>query len=120
MAEFTNLSINELKEFAHAVYASGTREACVAQLNVIDVSDGVHTMLYIPWRGEQRLPFGHTRDTSPTATYDYVCAHGTGMDALGSMLSLDPRPQTLNPKTLKNPTSPRSPTSPVDPRPYRP
>ena len=76
------------QQFAHAVLASGTRDACVEMhAAVTEISDGVHQMLYIPWRGEERLPFGHT--TPPSSTYDYTCTHGTDVQSAGLIMLED-------------------------------
>ena len=42
-------------------------------------------MLFVPRKGEQRWPFGHAPEDSPTGTYHYTCAHGTDLPTAGKI-----------------------------------
>ena len=53
---------------------------------VIVISDGVHTILYVPWKGEESLPCGSSATTPPGPTHNYVCCHGTDMQPTSGIL----------------------------------
>ena len=73
MAVDSGIDPDMVREFAHQVLASGTPEACdELSATMTPISDGVHNMLYVPWKGSPRHPLariGQIRHEMFTATF---------------------------------------------------
>ena len=70
MAVDSGIDPDMVREFAHQVLASGTPEACdELSATMTPISDAVHNMLYVPWKGSPRQPFGTLRSDPPRDVY---------------------------------------------------
>ena len=87
MAVNSDIDPDMVREFAHQVLASGTPEACdELSATMTPISDGVHNMLYVPWKGQ---PLGTLRSDPPRDVYSYVCARGTDVPTAGKIMLED-------------------------------
>ena len=86
MAADSDIDPDMVREFAHQVLASGTPEACdELSATVTPISDGVHDMLYIPWK----------RGHSPTVRH-------TAVRSAARCLQLRLRPRDRRPDCREN------------------